>query len=174
MHRLHRAGAPHSNGLVSSDDSPRHRYGPASRHFARFKQSPSWCTLAPSNHSSLLKEIEMNKSMTIAIRAIAIGAVVALGFGAESATAAGPSNDQPVSDGAKQYVVRFADLDLSKMTGATALYVRLQHAARAVCDPREGRELAFDTRFRACVDQAVTSAVARVNSPLVSEYHRLR
>lgn len=116
----------------------------------------------------------MNKSMTIAIRAIAIGAVVALGFGAGSATAAGPSNDQPVGDGAKEYVVRFADLDLSKMAGATALYFRLQRAARAVCDPLESRELAFATKHRACMDQAVTSAVARINRPLLSEYHQLR
>ncbi len=116
----------------------------------------------------------MNKSMTFAVRAIAIGAVVALGFSAGSASAAGPSNDQAVSDGAKQYVVRFADLDLSKMAGASALYVRLQHAARAVCHPLESRELALATKYRACVDQAVTSAVASVNRPMLSEYHQLR
>ncbi len=116
----------------------------------------------------------MNKSMTFAARAIAIGAVVAVGFGAGSAKAAAPSNDQPVSDGAKQYVVRFADLDLSNIAGATALYVRLQHAARAVCDPLQSRELALAAKYHACVDQAVTSAVASVNSPMLSEYHQLR
>lgn len=116
----------------------------------------------------------MNRSMTFAVQAIAIGAVVALGFGAGSATAAGPSNDQPVSDSAKQYVVRFADLDLSKMAGATALYDRLQRAARVVCDPLESRDLAFATRYRACMDQAVSSAVASINRPLLSEYHQLR
>lgn len=116
----------------------------------------------------------MNKSMTFAVRATAIGAVIALGFGAGSATAAGPANDQPVSDAAKQYVVRFADLDLSKMAGATALYVRLQHAARAVCDPLQSRELALAAKYRACVDQAITSAVASVNRPMLSEYHQLR
>ena len=116
----------------------------------------------------------MNMSMTFAVRAIAIGAVVVLGFGAGSATAAGPSNEQSLSGGAKQYVVRFADLDLSKMAGATALYVRLQHAARVVCDPLESRELAFATKYRACMDQAVTNAVASVNRPLLSEYHQLR
>jgi UrcA family protein len=116
----------------------------------------------------------MNKSMTFAVRAIAIGAVVALGFGAGNASAASPSDDQPASDGAKQYVVRFADLDLSKMAGATALYGRLQRAARTVCDPLESRDLAFATKYRACMDQAVSSAVARINRPLLSAYHQLR
>jgi UrcA family protein len=116
----------------------------------------------------------MNMSMTFAVRAIAIGAVVVLGFGAGSATAAGPSNEQSLSGGAKQYVVRFADLDLSKMAGATALYVRLQHAARAVCDPLQSRNLAFAAKYRACMDQAVTGAVTSVNRPLLSEYYQLR
>jgi UrcA family protein len=115
----------------------------------------------------------MNKSMTLAVRAMTISAVVALGFGAANASAAGVSNDQSVSDGVKQYVVRFPDLDLSKMAGATALYVRLQHAARVVCDPLESRELGIAARYRACMDQAVTNAVAGVNRPLLSEYHQL-
>lgn len=116
----------------------------------------------------------MNKSMTFAVRAIAIAAMVALDFNAGSASAAGPSNDLAVSESAKQYIVRFADLDLAKMAGATALYVRLQHAASMVCQPLESRELARATKYRACVDQAVSNAVASVNRPLLSEYHQFR
>jgi UrcA family protein len=116
----------------------------------------------------------MNKSKTFAVRAMTIGAMIAGGFGTVGAAAAGLSNDQPVSDGAKQYVVRFADLDLSKMAGASALYVRLQHAARVVCDPLESRDLSLAAKYRACVDQAVTHAVASVDRPLLSQYHQLR
>jgi UrcA family protein len=116
----------------------------------------------------------MNKSLTFAIRGTAIGAVVALGFSAGTAFAASPSNDQGVSDGAKQYVVQFADLDLSKMAGAITLYGRLQQAARVVCRPLESRELAGFIEYRACLNQAVTRAVARVNRPLLSEYHQSR
>ncbi len=115
----------------------------------------------------------MNKSMTFAVRAMTISAVVALGFGASAASAATFSNLQPVSDGAKQYVVRFPDLDLSKAAGAAALYARLRHAARVVCDPMDSREMGIAAIYRACMDQAVANAVAGVNSPLLSQYHQL-
>ena len=114
----------------------------------------------------------MNKSMTFVVRAMSISTVVALGFGASAASAAAPSNEQPVSDGAKQYVVRFPDLDLSKLAGATALYARLRHAARVVCDPLESREMGIAAKYRACVAQAVADAVASVNRPILSEYHQ--
>ena len=114
----------------------------------------------------------MNESNTFAVRAMTIGAMVALGLGAVSASAAGPSNLQLVNDGAKQYVVRFADLDLSKTAGAAALYARLRHAARAVCEPMESREIGIAAIYRACMDQAVANAVAGVNSPLLTQYHQ--
>lgn len=113
----------------------------------------------------------MNKSMTLAVRTMTISAVFALGFGTCAASAAALSNGQPVGDGAKQYVVRFPDLDLSKMAGATALYARLRHAARVVCDPLQSRELGIAAKYRACMDRAVADAVAGVNRPLVSKYH---
>lgn len=115
----------------------------------------------------------MNKPTSRAVRVITISAVVALGFGAAYASAAG-AIDQPVSDGAKQYVVRFPDLDLSKMAGATALYARLRHASRVVCDPLQSREIGTAAGYRACMEQAVANAVASVNSPLLSEYHQMQ
>jgi UrcA family protein len=114
----------------------------------------------------------MKKTNTLAIRAMTISAAAALGFGALNAAAAG-SNDQAVGDGMKQYVVRFPDLDLSNMAGVSALYARLRHAARIVCDPLESRELGIAAKYRGCMDQAVGNAVAGVNRPLLSEYHQL-
>jgi hypothetical protein len=40
-----------------------------------------------------------------------------------------------VTHAASKYVVRFADLDVSKIEGASALYTRLSHAAGVVCEP---------------------------------------
>jgi UrcA family protein len=88
-------------------------------------------------------------------------------------SAAGLSNDQAIGDGLKQYVVRFPDLDLSKMAGATALYSRRRHAARVVCDPLQSRQMEIAAEYRACMDRAVANAVARVDRPLLSEYHQM-
>ncbi len=114
----------------------------------------------------------MNNLKIFAGRTMTIGVVAALGLGAGIACAAPPSNS--VGDGAKQYVVRYSDLDLAKSAGAAALYARLQQAARAVCAPFEGRELALAAQHRACMDRAVAGAVAEVNRPLLSAYHQLR
>lgn len=114
----------------------------------------------------------MNNVKILACRTMAIGVVATLGVGAGIARAAPPSHS--VGDDAKQYVVRYSDLDLSKSAGAAALYARLQQAARAVCAPFEGRQLALATQHRACMDRAVAGAVAEVNRPLLSAYHQLR
>jgi UrcA family protein len=108
-----------------------------------------------------------------AIRAVAICAAVALGFSAAGASAA-TSKIQLVSDGVNEYVVRFSDLDLSKMDGAAALYHRLRYAAAVVCSSLQSRNLGIAAKYQACVAQAVASAVANVDRPLVSQYHQSR
>jgi UrcA family protein len=115
----------------------------------------------------------MNKTTTRANCAMAITAVITLGFGAINASVAGPS-DQFVSDGVNKYIVRFPDLDLSKIAGAKTLYSRISLAARIVCRPLEGGDLQRAEQHQACVDQAVAGAVANVNRPLLSQYHQLR
>ena len=79
-----------------------------------------------------------------------------------------------MSNASRTYVVRFQDLDLSKIDGATALYARLRHAARVVCDPLESREMGLAEKYRACMNKAIADAVASVNRPLVSQYHQSR
>jgi UrcA family protein len=82
----------------------------------------------------------------------------------------------PISatDTPRTYVVRFADLDLSKVEGATALYARFRHAASVVCEPLESRDLALSEERRACIDSAIANAVVSVNRPLVPQYHQSR
>jgi len=115
----------------------------------------------------------MNNTKIRTIRAITISTAVALGFGTGAASA-GPSATQFVSDGANSYVVRFPDLDLSKIDGAAALYGRLSRAAHVVCEPLQSRDLAIAARYRACLVQAVANAVAQVDRPMLSQYYESR
>jgi UrcA family protein len=112
----------------------------------------------------------MTHTKTHAIRAITLSAAAALGFYAAGASA-GSQNDQFVSDGVNKYIVRFPDLDLSKMEGAASLYVRLQHAAEIACNSLQSRGVGIAEKYRACKQHAVADAVASVNRPLLSQYH---
>lgn len=70
--------------------------------------------------------------------------------------------------------VHFADLDLSRMEGAQALYSRLRAAARQVCSPVDEPPLGRAQRFNTCVAKALAAAVARVDQPLLSTYYRAK
>ena len=108
----------------------------------------------------------MNKSTTIAVRAMTIGLAAVIGCSAAHA-----SN---VSNEFHQYVVRFADVDLSRIDGAITVYGRIRQAADAVCESLDSRALGLMEKHRACVNQAITDAVAGINRPLLSQYHQLR
>ena len=111
-----------------------------------------------------------NKTVTI-VRAIAICTAAAVG---QSAYAAGYSPDQSVASVTRTYVVRFHDLDLSRMDGAAALYSRIRGAARIVCEPLDSRDIGFSAGYRICMEGAIADAVRRVNRPLLSQYHQWR
>jgi UrcA family protein len=113
----------------------------------------------------------MNKTMSTAARALAICAAAAIGH---SAAAAGLATDQTVAGALRTYVVRFHDLDVSRMEGAAALYSRIHHAAVVVCEPSVSRDVGNYAMYRACMDKAVADAVEHVNRPLLSQYHQLR
>ena len=68
--------------------------------------------------------------------------------------------------------VHFADLDLTRSEGAAVLYQRLAAAAKSVCAPLEARDLASQMRFRGCVETAIGSAVAKVDRPALTAYHK--
>jgi UrcA family protein len=69
------------------------------------------------------------------------------------------------------YPVGYSDLDVTKLKGAKILYLRIHHAAEALCESaatwgkKEGKE---------CVRKAVDDAVARVDAPLLTQYYELR
>jgi UrcA family protein len=67
--------------------------------------------------------------------------------------------------------VSYADLDISKPAGAKVLYRRIAAAAEQVCGNEGRRDLETMTRNRACIDQAIATAVTRVNSAALSEEH---
>jgi UrcA family protein len=113
----------------------------------------------------------MNKTTSAVVRTIALGIAATLGY---TAAAGNVALNRPVSGPALQYVVRFSDLDLSKADGAAALYARLRHAARVVCAPGESREMGIAAMYRACMNDAIANAVARVDRPLLSQYHQAR
>ena len=117
----------------------------------------------------------MNTIITTATRALTTCIAVTLAFGAVAASAGDPSTELSASAVQRRYVVRFAELDLSKIEGVTALYGRLRTAAYIVCEPGQD-EWSWSPRRvdRACINKAIAAAVAKVNSPLLTQYHHLR
>jgi UrcA family protein len=113
----------------------------------------------------------MNTTITNTARALTICIAATLGFSAADVSAGSLSNDTSVT-GVARAVVRFPDLDLSRIEGVTKLYGRIAHAARDVCDPLWTQWRIPE--YRTCVDQAIANAVATVNRPLLTQYHQLR
>lgn len=66
--------------------------------------------------------------------------------------------------------VRFSDLDLSRIEDAATLFSRIRDAAKAVCSRHDSKELARQQRYVACIDFAVSTAVARVDEPVLTNY----
>jgi UrcA family protein len=68
--------------------------------------------------------------------------------------------------------VHYSDIDLAKSDGAKVLYERLTTAAGLVCAPYgSGGELARQKPYRSCMRQAVSAAVADINSPMLTSYY---
>jgi len=64
-----------------------------------------------------------------------------------------------------QTTVTYADLNVSSPEGASALYARIQQAARQVCRPLDGGDLSSKARMGDCVHKAIADAVATVGQP---------
>ena len=90
---------------------------------------------------------------------------------AQQPAAAPQANSASTTNGSVTYPVRYSDLDVSKMNGAKTLYLRIRYAAEVVCESAAtwGKKAG-----EACVSKAVNDAVARVDVPLLSQYHQLR
>lgn len=93
--------------------------------------------------------------------------VFALTLGLQPADAA-PPTDVP------SILVHFADLDVSRGEGASALYRRLKGAAETVCAPLDDRDVARQMKFRACVQHAISTAVVQVDQPALTRYYEAK
>ena len=93
--------------------------------------------------------------------------IFALALGFQSAHAGSPQNVPSV-------VVHFGDLDLSRSEGATVLYRRLRSAAETVCAPLDDRGVARHMSFKACVQSAISTAVAKVDQPALTAYYEAK
>lgn len=74
------------------------------------------------------------------------------------------------ADAPRSQTVSYRDLNLSTIEGATALYQRLRRAADWVCDER-GTGVERYRIWQSCYRAAIADAVAKVNSPLLTELH---
>jgi UrcA family protein len=71
----------------------------------------------------------------------------------------------------KSEVVRYDDIRLISDVGAAVMYIRLRSAAERACGgPVDPMQIAQQKRYRTCVDDAVSTAVSEVNSPVLSRY----
>ena len=74
------------------------------------------------------------------------------------------------SDDAYSVTVQFADLNLDREPGIAKLYLRIKGAARHVCYQQAEEQPEATQSYPACVKQAVATAVARINRPLLTDY----
>ncbi|MFZ1097938.1 MAG: UrcA family protein [Steroidobacteraceae bacterium] len=94
---------------------------------------------------------------TVALAACLLGA--AAGIASAAASTAADVRTMRVS---------YGDLNLATEQGSRALYTRLESAARAVCEPEDGRNLAEVAAARACEARAIAQAVKDVHSPMLA------
>lgn len=66
--------------------------------------------------------------------------------------------------------VEFGDLDLDRQAGVAKLYLRIKGAARRACDEQSNDQTVMKQIYLACVKDAVSTAVARIDRPLLTEY----
>jgi UrcA family protein len=77
------------------------------------------------------------------------------------------------TDGTRSLTVRYGDVNLATIAGATTLYQRIQGAAHFVCG-EAGRSWPEQRDWKDCYRGAINAAVASVNNPLLSAVHRSR
>jgi UrcA family protein len=106
------------------------------------------------------------------VKSILAAGFVALGCAAIGGTAlASEPTATATTNGSVTYLVRYSDLDVSTTKGAKTLYLRISYAAETLC---ESTATWGKKEGEACVHKAVNDAVARVDAPLLSQYHQLR
>jgi UrcA family protein len=72
-------------------------------------------------------------------------------------------------DAPRSLTVQFADLDLNNAEGAALLFGRMRGAAKKVCGIA-GTSLREKYEHAACIELALSNAIARVDRPMLTEY----
>ena len=103
--------------------------------------------------------------MSTSIRFKQSTAWVALLVLASAAAGANPSG----ADEVRSEKVKFADLNLNTLAGASVLYSRIEHAAQRVCIT--GSDPFHPGSSTSCRKTAIAAAVAKVNSPWLTAIH---
>jgi UrcA family protein len=108
--------------------------------------------------------MNISKQTKSGYRLIAIfGAALAIG-------AAAPAHAQDLTG--RDIAVRYEKHALDTERGAARLLIRIEGAARRVCEPLDHGDLASRDNAKDCVAQATAAAVYRVNHPmLVAAYN---
>jgi UrcA family protein len=84
---------------------------------------------------------------------------------------AGVTQAAGVGDNLPKQVVTYKDLNLNSNAGTQVLYKRIQGAANEVCGRVDVRDLQGMSARKACLDRAISQAVAAVNSPMLTRVH---
>ena len=108
-----------------------------------------------ANHSPTHQEIVMKRFITLASTSI-LGLAILI-----------PSQ---AAEAPQTRTVQFADLDITRAEGAAALFGRIRGAAKSVCDVHNSRELLRRQLYIACYETAVSTAVAKINEPTLTDY----
>jgi UrcA family protein len=120
-----------------------------------------------------LKEIVMQnqiKTKSAASKFVMIAGLFALSCGAIGGTALAQTPTAATHE-LVSYPVQYSDLDVSKVSGAKTLYLRIRYAAESLC---ESTATWGKKEGQACVQKAVNDAVVRVDAPLLTQYSQLR
>lgn len=109
--------------------------------------------------------------MKFRVAACALLAVVA----GASSSAFADGNTPANPSAAPEITVRLDDLDLTHAGGVQLLLTRMKRAAREACAAGAAPSAAAKRKYDpACVERAMDSAVARVDTPLVTARHHGR
>jgi UrcA family protein len=117
----------------------------------------------PKHHSA---EIRMNKSNRPLVTARLLAAMAAI----TTLPLAAPAMASGITG--RDITVRYADLDVDTIDGATVLLRRIEGAAARVCAPLDHGDLASGTRRESCEQKLTAAAVVRVNSPALASLYR--
>lgn len=74
-------------------------------------------------------------------------------------------------DNLPKQVVTYRDLNLNSKEGTQVLYKRIKSAANEVCGEADVRDLQGTSVRNACLDRAISQAVAAVNSPMLTRVY---